>query len=109
VRFYYEKARFLLQKEQKSAFRKCTEGCNLQMKNGCTCFALLHRIRRLGATAVVRLCRDKNKRQGTRMGNPLTITFVIYIAAMVLIGFAPIAPPTTFPTTSSAAAASAAW
>jgi hypothetical protein len=30
---------------------------------------------------------DKNKARAQLMGNPLTITFVIYIAAMVLIGF----------------------
>jgi hypothetical protein len=31
---------------------KCTGRCNLQMKNGCTRFVLLHSIRRLGATAI---------------------------------------------------------
>ncbi len=33
-----------------------TGGCNLQMKNGCTHFALLHRIRRLGATVCEEGC-----------------------------------------------------
>lgn len=69
--------------------RKITEWCNWQMKSGCAWFVLLHSMRRLGATSASPVvARDKNKRQGTHMGNPLTITFVVYIAAMVLIGFA---------------------
>jgi hypothetical protein len=42
------------------------------------------------------------------VSNPTLITFVIYIAAMVLIGLMAY-PPTTFPITSWAVAASVAW
>lgn len=35
---------------------KRTARCNLQMKNGCTSFALLHSIRRLGATVCEEGC-----------------------------------------------------
>jgi Na+/proline symporter len=43
------------------------------------------------------------------VSNPTLITFVIYIAAMVLIGFMAYRSPTTFPITSWAVAASVAW
>lgn len=57
------------------------------MKNGCTSFVLLHRMRRLGATALPAVAKHKNNARA-QPWHPLTITFVIYIAAMVLIGFA---------------------